>query len=181
MLYIEKTVTLKNGKTALFRSPVASDAAEMAAYLKTCAGETDFLLRYPEECTQTEEQEAAYLDSINRSDTDMMIVCVVDGEIAGNCQFGIGQRIKTRHRARVAIGLLKKYWGLGIGTAMFQEMIAACRDRGVLQLELEYVEGNERGRRLYEKMGFVQVAEKPDAIRLKDGRMLKEFAMILKL
>ena len=44
-------------------------------------------------------------------------------------------------------------------------------------VELEYMEGNERGRRLYEKFGFRIVAEKPNAYRLRDGSMRSEIHM----
>lgn len=181
MLYQEKTIRLKNGIHALFRSPTASDAQEMLDYMKTCATETNFILRYPEECVETAEQEAAFLEGINNSETRIMIVCQIDGRIAGNCQLAFGNRIKTSHRSSAAIGLIQKYWGLGIGTAMFTEMIAIAKARGALQLELDYIEGNDRAKGLYEKMGFFQVAERPDAIRLKNGQMLKEISMIKKL
>lgn len=181
MIYKEKSVTLKNGQQAVFRSPTASDAAEMLEYLKTCAAETEFILRYPEECVETEEQEAKFLESVNESQTSMMILAVVDGKIAGNCYMAFQNRIKIRHRATVAIGIMQNYWGLGIGTAMFYEMIAIAKENGILQLELDYIEGNERAKHLYEKMGFIQVAERPDAIRLKDGSMRKEISMIKKL
>lgn len=181
MLFQEKYITLKNGKEALLRSPSAADAEEMLDYLKTCAAETEFILRYPEECVETVEQEAKYLEGINGSEYGVMIVCVVDGEIAGNCQISFNRKIKTRHRASIAIGLISKYWNLGIGTAMFREMIALAAEKGVRQLELEYIEGNERARRLYEKMGFTQVAVLPDAIRLKDGRFLDDISMVRRL
>ena len=110
-----------------------------------------------------------------------MIACIIDGEIAGNCQIVFNSRIKTKHRATVAITVVKKYWGLGIGTAMFEEMIAKAHDKGVSQLELEYIEGNERARHLYEKMGFIKYGERPDSIRLKNGKVLKEIQMLLRL
>lgn len=183
MKYEAKKVCLKNGEPALFRSPSAtvSEAAAMLKYLSTCAEETEFVIRYPEECTETPVQEAAYLDSINQSEDRLMIVCEIDGEIAGNCQIVFNNKIKTRHRAEVMIGILQKYWGLGIGTAMFEEMIRIAESRQVRQIELEYIEGNERGRRLYEKMGFVQYGERPDAICFKDGTMRKEILMIRKM
>lgn len=177
----EKQIKLKDGRYATFRSPLPEDSAEMIEFLKTCAGETDFILRYPEECTETEAQGAAYLENINNSESGVMIVCVVAGKIAGNCQIAFHRRIKTRHRASVAIGLRKQYWGLGIGTAMFEEMIELAGNYGVSQLELEFIEGNERAKALYEKMGFEIIAEKADAIRLKDGTSLKEYTMVKKL
>ena len=51
----------------------------------------------------------------------------------------------------------------------------------LMQLELEFVEGNERGYALYKKMGFEVIGVRPDAFRLKDGTLLKEYMMIKKL
>ena len=85
---------------------------------------------------------------------------------------------KTRHRGQVAIALLKDYWGLGIGTAMFEEMIDKARQEKLEQLELEVIEGNQRAIGLYHKMGFVCTGEKPNAIRLEDGSSLKELMMV---
>lgn len=181
MIFQEKEIHLKDGRTGLLRSPKTEDAPQMLAYLALTAGETPYLIRYPEECTETLEQEAAFLQKMSNSPIDMMIVCVVDGRIAGNCQLARHGRIKTRHRAGVAIALKKEFWGLGIGTAMFEEMILCARNWGVTQLELEVIDGNERAMGLYRKMGFEIAATKPDAIRLKDGTMLSEHIMIKKL
>lgn len=181
MLFERKEFKLKNGETAVFRSPETGDAAEMLEYLRVCSSETPYIIRYPEEVTETTEQEADFLERIIKSDFQVMIVCTVNGEIAGNCQLIFGNRMKTRHRAEIAIGLMSKYWNLGIGTAMFREMISMAEERGLCQLQLEYIEGNERALRLYNKMGFSTVAEKHDAFRLKDGTFRKEICMVKKL
>ena len=181
MIYEGKTVRLKDGREAVFRSPKTDDAAQMLEYLKITSAETDFLIRYPEECAETVEQESAFLQKMVDSPIDMMIVCMVDGKLAGNCRLALHGRIKTKHRAGVAIALTSAFWGLGIGTIMFEEMIQVAKDHGIHHMELEVIEGNERAIGLYRKMGFEVVAEKPDAIRLKDGTLLKEFLMIKKL
>ena len=94
----------------------------------------------------------------------------------------IDRHIKTRHRASVAIALLKEYWNLGIGTRMLQELVHISEQRGdILQLELDFIEGNVRARALYEKMGFRITGIKPDAIRLKDGTLLNEYMMVRKI
>ncbi|ODU58360.1 MAG: hypothetical protein ABT01_00605 [Clostridium sp. SCN 57-10] len=178
MLFEPKTVILKDGKACLLRSPVSDDAIPMLHYLKTTAGETDFLLRYPEECTETAEAEIAFLNKVNDSNDSMMIVAIVDGELAGNCRISYHTRIKTAHRAVIGIALMQKFWGQGIGTALFHELVRAAKEHGTTQLELQFIEGNLRGRRLYEKMGFQIVAETPNAIRLKDGTLLKEYTMV---
>lgn len=181
MEFPQKTILLKDGRQALLRSPTPEDAREMLDYFKTAAGETEFLLRYPEECTMSEAEEAAFLSGALESDTQLMLCCFVEGRLAGNAMLSMNTHLKTRHRASVAVGLLRKYWGLGIGTALFQELIAIGKERSLDHLELDYIEGNQRARHLYGKMGFCQVAEVPDAYRLKDGSLRKSILMMKKL
>ena len=181
MLFEKKEITLKNGKKAILRAPRREDGAEMCEYLRTMSSETEFVIRYPEECTETVESEGEFLEKLNSSELNMMIVCEVDGKIAGNCQIMFHGRIKTAHRATLAIGLTREYWGLGIGSAMFDEMEKAARQRGCLQMELEFVEGNARARGLYEKKGFRITGVLDDATRLKDGTLLNNYHMVKKL
>lgn len=170
MLFEARRFSLKDGRAAILRNPnPEADAQAMIDVLTRMCGETEFLLRYPEECTWTVEQEAKILSEINASDARLMLVCEVGGEIAGMCGLNLNASLKTRHRADVDIGIRRAFWGLGIGTAMFGALIEAAREKGVSLLELDYIEGNARGKALYEKMGFTQYGVHPDAIRLKDG------------
>ena len=80
--------------------------------------------------------------------TKEMLACLVNRNIAGNCLISFNSGIKDRHRASVAIALLQEYWGLGIGTRMFEEMFQIARERdGVRQIELDFIEGNSRAKR----------------------------------
>jgi len=97
--------------------------------------------------------------------------------VAGNCDIRFHGGIKTSHRATVGIAILRDYWSLGIGSAMFAELISAAQSRGTEIVELEFIEGNDRARRLYEKFGFRIVCQKPNAFKLKDGTRLSEFHM----
>lgn len=171
---------LKDGRKALLRSPKEEDVQGMLDYLYQSAGETEFIIRYPEECTKyTYEGEKELFERLNASDSDVMIACIVDGKVVGNCHVMWRKSIKTRHRASVAIALLKDYWNQGIGTRMFQEMIRIAEENEhLLQMELEFVEGNTRARALYEKMGFRITGVCPNAIRLRDGTLLNEYSMI---
>ncbi len=180
MVAEEITFRLKDGRQAELRSPEERDVPGLLEYLPASCGETDFLMRYPEEWeSNTYETEKAVLDRANASQDEAMLVCLVDGRIAGVCQIVFNSRIKTRHRASVAVSILKEFWNQGIGTRMFQEMIRLARERGgVLQIELEFVEGNSRARHLYEKMGFRITGVRPDAVRLKDGTFLNEYIMV---
>lgn len=180
MIIQEIEFTLKDGRMAVLRSPREEDVQGMLDYLYVSSGETEFILRYPEECGKyTAEAEKMLFEQLNASDHEAMLVCLVEGKVAGNCQIVWKTGIKTRHRATVAIALLKEYWNQGIGTRMFREMIRIAEENpNILQMELEFVEGNTRARALYEKMGFRITGVRPNAIRLKDGTLLNEYAMV---
>ena len=181
MLYAAKTVLLHDRTPVCFRNPRPSDAKALLFFLKACHGETDFLIRYPEEWAQSEESEAAYLASSNTSAHTLTLLCLADGEIAGICTLQGNTSQKLRHRATLSLLVRRADWGRGIGHAMLEELADAAKQQGISQLELDYIEGNYRAAQLFAHFGFVPVGEKPDAIRLKDGTLLKEFSMIKKL
>lgn len=179
MIFEEKKIALKDGRIAVFRTPEVEDAEKMLNYIKTACGETDFLLRYPEEWDGASiEGEEKWIKGLRDSQDSLAIACYIGGEIVGNCEIRFRSGIKTSHRAGVAIAILKEYWNLGIGSAMFSELISAAEAReGTEIVELEFLEGNDRAKALYEKYGFKVVAERPNAFKLKDGRLLKEYFM----
>ena len=177
MVFEEKKILLKDGREAILKSPCVSDAEKMLAYIITSCGETEFLSRYPEEWSLTVAQEEAWVRRVREDPNTMTITCYVDGDIAGNCEINFRTEKKTAHRATVAIALLQAYWGLGIGSAMLAELIKEAERKNVQIVELDVVEGNTRALRLYEKIGFRKVSEKPNAFRLKDGSYRSDIQM----
>jgi len=180
MIIEEVKFKLKDGREAVLRSPKEEDVESTLEYLVISAGETDFILRYPEECSKyTPEGEKKLFEQKNASPNEAMIMCIVDGRVVGNCEISFFRGMKTRHRASIGIALISEFWNQGIGTKMFEEMIRLAKTREeVTQLELEFVEGNVRARHLYEKMGFRIAGVHPNAIRLKDGTLLNNYLMI---
>lgn len=183
MNYKKTEFKLKDGRGVLLRSPCEEDAEEMLQFIIKACGETDFLMRYPEEFADfTLEQEKSFINEAYLDPNKIMIACLVEGRFAGNCMISFRTGLKDRHRASVAISLLRDYWRLGIGTRMFEELIQIAMERdGVRQIELEFIEGNSRARSLYEKMGFRITGVKPDAIRMKDGTFVNEYMMVKRL
>jgi len=177
MIFGRKDIILKDGTEAYLKSPEAENAEEMANYVIKTRGESDFLNRYPEELTTTVEGERRWIEEGRASDYKLVITCFVNGKIAGSAEVRFLQGLKMRHRAGVGIAILKEYWGRGIGSTIFTELISVAKERGVEIMELEYFEGNVRGEALYKKFGFKTVSFKPNAIKLKDGTYLKEFYM----
>ena len=178
MFFPEKEIRLKDGRTAILRSPLPSDAEAALEFMKMTAAETPFLLRSPEECTLTVTEEEKFLSRFPSDPNAAMILCFVDGVFAGNCQIVRKNKLKNRHRASIGIALKREFWGLGIGTALFREMIAIAEGWDLMQIELEVIEGNDRAMALYRKMGFETVSYVPNAIRMPNGSFAKEYVMV---
>ena len=80
-----ENVSLKNGKTAVLRAAEPDDALEMIDYLKNTAGETPFLLRYPDEADFTEEAERRILQNWLDDPSGILLNAWMDGALAANC------------------------------------------------------------------------------------------------
>ncbi len=182
MLFEEKTLILKDGRIVTLKTPEIEDAEKLLIYIKTACGETEFLARYPEEWEEmTVEKEAKWVEQLRTSPHKFAISCYCEGRVIGNCELNFMTGIKTAHRTVVAIAILKEFWNLGIGSAFFREMIAAATTYGSEIMELEFVEGNDRARHLYEKFGFEVLSYRPNAFKLKDGSYRAEYYMQKKL
>lgn len=170
MNYQEKTVALKNGGTCLIRRAEERDAARLVEFLKTICGETRNLLREPEEVAITEERERDYLRKMADSGGELMLLAEVDGVHAGTATFSaVDESRRMRHRCGVDIALHQSFWGMGLGTALLGEVLAAARAAGYEQAELEVVSSNAAAVALYKKLGFAATGTVPRAMRYKDG------------
>lgn len=177
MVFAEKTVELKNGVLGVLKTPECCHADEMLVYMKTVSGQTDYLSRYPEEWDNDKSRQEGYINFLRTSSDVLSIICFIGGQIVGNCEIKFNRGIKTRHRGVVFITVLQKYWGLGIGSAMFTELISTAKAHECEIIELDVVEGNQRAIELYKKFGFSVVASKPKALKLKDGTYCTELYM----
>ena len=154
------------------------DAEAMIEYMKQTAGETPWLLRYPDEVSYTLEQEQEILNSILNDPGHAMMVGTVDGKVAGNCSIsGIGTKRKIRHRCSLAITLYREYWGLGIGTAMINYLAELAEQAGFEQMDLEVVADNTRAQALYRKCGFAESGRRTRALKFDDGTFHDEILM----
>ncbi|MBR2995752.1 MAG: GNAT family N-acetyltransferase [Lachnospiraceae bacterium] len=184
MRFDEKKITLKDGRVCILRpaEPEPETAQALIDYMVQTAEETPFLLRYPDEIHYTIESEIAFLEHAAGDPRIIMMTAAVDGEVAGCASVNpVGGVRRVLHRGSLAIALKKKYWDLGIGTAMIAYLSGLAQEAGYEQLELGVIEGNDRAKMLYEKCGFAEMGNQVDAIRYDDGTYADEILMILKL
>ena len=170
MIVEEKKITLKDGRSCILRNPRPEDALKAIEYMKITAGETDFLVRYPEEVQIPEEKERGFLQWMVDSERDLMLIAEIDGELVGTGSFSpAGGKMRNCHRCSIGIAMFRKVWGQGIGTAMFEILFDKAKEVGYEQMELEVVARNERAIALYEKMGFEKFGIRPRAVKHKNG------------
>lgn len=87
--------------------------------------------------------------------------------IIGHLDLTGGHLYSGLHRARLGIGVERTQRGLGVGSALLQAAIRWARqERDLLWLDLSVFAHNERARRLYEKLGFVEIGRTADAYRM---------------
>ena len=178
MRFENRNVTLKDGRKCVLRPTHPDDASAMIEYMKVTAGETPYLLRYPDEVKFTVESEREILGNILENEKSVMMMAEVDGRVAGNCSInGLGDKRKIIHRCSLAIALKKEFWNLGIGTAMIEYLVQLAKQIGYEQMELEVVEGNDSAKRLYEKCGFCETGKHLRALKYDDGTYRDEFIM----
>ena len=77
MVVSQRQILLKDGTACLLRSPEPEDADKLLQYLKEICGETDNLTRYPDELTQTVEQERQFIQNMAKSRRDAMLAAFV--------------------------------------------------------------------------------------------------------
>ena len=182
MRFAEREITLKDGRTCILKPNSPEYAEKMIKYLKETAGETDYLLRYPDEINFTLEKEQEILGGILENPYAIMMVAIVDGRVAGNCAVnGIGGQRRIQHRCSLAIALYKEFWGLGIGSAMIAYMTELAREAGWEQMELEVIAENEQAFNVYKKCGFIETGRHHNAVKLDDGTYHDEILMYKEL
>ena len=178
----EQTILLKNGKEAVIRNGDEPDGAAVFDVFNRTHGETDYLLTYPDENSFDSEQEAQFLKEKAISPNEIELVAIVDGKIAGTAGIeSVGEKYKVKHRAEFGIGILKEYWGLGLGKALTKACIQCAIDAGYEQLELNVVAENERALSLYRSLGFVEYGRNPRGFNSKISGYQELVYMLLEL
>lgn len=177
-----REVTLRDGRPCVLREPGPADAAAILDLMRQTSGETDFMLRYPDEIRMSETAEAELLQSKAESPRAQMICAELGGIVAANGGFDpVAEVEKCRHRAELGISVRREFWGLGIGTLILRGLIDKARAAGYSQLELDVVAENLRALRLYESLGFKAYGRRERSFLQRDGAYRALILMSLEL
>lgn len=150
-----KEIKLKNGKTAILRSPIKKDAQAMIDYLNIIGGESDFITFGKNEFSMSVEAEQDYIERINSMNNSKNILIIIENEIVGIASITSVQKERMKHNGTLGISIRKKYWGIGLGSEIMNYLIDWAKSNKITKkINLLVREDNIRGVKLYEKFGF---------------------------
>ena len=110
MVFEEKSMKDKLGRTIVFRNARPEDAEDLIQYLKITSAETPYLVREPEEITITKTKEEQFIRDKIDADRELMLLAFMDGKHIGNCSLmSIAPYKRYSHRCEIAIALYKEY------------------------------------------------------------------------
>lgn len=158
-----------NGRKLVLRNAVEDEAEMLLKYLKQVYAETPFLIQEPDEITFTIDDEKKYIRENNDSDSDLLLIGMLDGKHVGNCSLMGNHARRLKHRISLGIVLYLEYTGLGIGRIMIEEVCKVAKENGIEQVELEVAANNINAISLYEKLGFEKIATLPNNMKYSDG------------
>lgn len=153
-----KEIKLKDEQQLIIRKPELNDADDIIDYLNIVGGESDNLLFGAGEFRLTVEQERAHIENINKDTNCLMILGTIDNKIVSVAQISAPNRKRIEHNSEIAISVKKEYWGIGVGSAMMEELIQFAKEHiSIKNISLGVRAINHNAIKLYEKYGFEKI------------------------
>lgn len=152
-----RKLTTKDDRPLLIRKALGDDAAEILPFLDIIATDTTYITFRPGEFSLNEEQEHAFLETALSTANQLYLLAIVDGAIVGCLTFSGGKYQRSRHTGFFGISVLKKFWDLGIGSALLAGLIDWAKASDIIRkIDLYVRTDNQRAIALYKRKGFVQ-------------------------
>lgn len=175
---MEKSVVLRDGSVLQISRPRGENAAEILEYLKTIGGETRFLLMDENGLGISEEYEAKILEASYAEPRGGMHFGRINGEMA--CMFSLSchPRRRLAHTGEIALSVRRKYWHIGVGSAIMEALIELAKEASLKNVELGVYADNERAIALYRRFGFEEIGRHRGKMYV-DGEYYDEILMDL--
>jgi len=158
----------------IIRLAMPADAAVIAATERATAATPGLLVGRPGEIPPE-----AYAEKIRRLESKgRYLVAEQDGVVVGHAFLEPFEMIANAHVFRLTVVVAPGHVGRGIGRALLGDLLAwAAEDPRVGKVELHVRATNERARRLYRALGFVEEGRFRNRVRLPDGSFVDDIAM----
>lgn len=102
--------------------------------------------------------------------------------VVGHAELRGGLLHSNLHRVDFSIGIEEPYRAGGQGARLAEAALTfAYRSVQIAYVDLRVFAKNERAKRLYERLGFVEVGRIDDAFRMADGTSIDDILMVRRL
>ncbi|MFJ7753362.1 N-acetyltransferase family protein [Peribacillus muralis] len=157
------------------RRALRQDSDELAA-LFNHVEDSGYMLFNPGERKATDTQMERQLEQIEKNRNSAFLVAASGHDLHGYLLLVGNGLERTRHSAKIVIGIREKDRGKGIGVKLFQEMEKFARLNGIRRLELSVIANNAPALSLYAKMGFEQEGVRRESLFF-DGKFHDEYLL----
>lgn len=143
-----------NGLTYTIRSSIKTDAKHLSELRLQIDGETDNLDRERGEAFTDVSGFEQLINTDTISTRNLFLVAVTDKRIVGfsRCEGTYLKRFS--HKVEFGVGVLKDFWGYGIGKNLLKESIAWADSNDIKKITLNVLETNTKATELYKRLGF---------------------------
>ncbi len=161
---------LKNGLNITIAKAKKEDAEMIIEYLNLIGGESDNLLFGENEFHMSIEDEMSFIERVSNCDTSALFVAKIGDEIVSIGGIMSSPRKRIAHQADISVSVKKKYWKLGIGTVMMNELIRFAKGNNITEIiHLGVNSNNVSAIHLYKKLGFVEIGRYEKFFKFNDS------------
>jgi len=159
-----------NGINYIVRSAELEDAAALSNTRVRIDGETENMDRESGEAFLDAQEFERIILADTESVRNLFLVAAVEDRIVGYSRCEGSPLKRLAHKVEFGVGVLKDYWGYGIGKNLLKHSIEWADHNGVRKIVLQVLETNEKAIALYRRFGFeVEGVLKNDKL-LSDGK-----------
>jgi ribosomal protein S18 acetylase RimI-like enzyme len=161
----------------IVRSAKEEDAGALSEIRMQIDGETENMDRERGEALIDKEGFEKIIKDDTESGNNLFLVAEANGRIVGFSRCEGSNLRRTLHRVEFGVGILKEFWGYGIGKNLLRESIRWADSNGVRKISLSVLETNEKAINLYKENGFEIEGILKDDKLLSDGNYYNTIVM----
>ena len=159
-----------NGESVIFRYPKIEDVRDCMKVINSIVDEDHYILKLNK--VSLKEERKWLEKQIEKMENDQMIRLhvEVEGKVMGGADVNRKQKEGQSHIAEVGISLRKEIRDEGIEKKKKKKICEIAKNElGIEIARISYIDGNERAKYLYEKLGFKEIGVFPKSRKINDS------------
>lgn len=169
MNFIPKQIRLKNNENVLIRQAEVTDAKALVNVIKEYLDDSEYIPINSEDFNKSELDIKNWINTLISADNSNLLVAEFNGKLIGNLDITGHHRKMLKHTARLGMGILTNWRGLGLGYQMLNYALEWAKTNHALEIiTLDVYAENKAGISLYYKLGFNEIGKTPNFIKADD-------------